>query len=258
MAYAMCGGCGETDPNKACVGCLHFASPPAPAARTGADAMKPAKGWNETIQSDEFKALSASPPAREEAPAEGAGEWTPTRGQVINAICNASPFGPDYKHPDLLRMSDAILAIRNRTSEPEAGAVAWRDRFVVSRDGREWSDWNYHDEFPPARPVEQQVEMLFTRPAPATADKLRPSEGTHWWNPENDEEGFSCWGDAFEDATFMGWDAPVRLERAKKLPDVWAVRIDIDTTGDGEADDYEIRLFDTEAQALAALNEQPQ
>lgn len=87
-------------------------------------------------------------------------------------------------------------------------------------------------------------------PAP---DALRPSTGTHWWNPDNDEEGFSCWGDAFEDATFNGWDAPVRLELAKRLPDVWAVRIDLDTDGDGEADDYEARLFDTEAQALAAL-----
>ena len=43
--------------------------------------------------------------------------WRPTRGQVINAICNASPFGPDYKHPDLLRMSDAILALRPQTAE---------------------------------------------------------------------------------------------------------------------------------------------
>ena len=43
--------------------------------------------------------------------------WRPTRGQVINAICNSSPFGPDYKHSDLLRMSDAILALRPQTAE---------------------------------------------------------------------------------------------------------------------------------------------
>lgn len=62
----------------------------------------------------------SSNPCQLEAPAEGAGEWNPTRGQVINAICNSSPFGPDYKHPDLLRMSDAILALRARSSAPEA------------------------------------------------------------------------------------------------------------------------------------------
>lgn len=35
----------------------------------------------------------------------------PTRGQIINAVCHSSPFGPDYKHPDLLRISEAILAL---------------------------------------------------------------------------------------------------------------------------------------------------
>nr|WP_303683013.1 hypothetical protein [Brevundimonas naejangsanensis] len=97
---------------------------------------------------------------------------------------------------------------------------------------------------------------LYTTPPAPEAEKLPISAGTHWWHPDNDESGFTCWGDAFEDATDGGWDGPVRLERARRLPDVWAVRIDMDTDGDGEADDYEVRLFATEAEALAALQQE--
>ncbi len=131
--------------------------------------------------------------ARKQAPAEGAGDLT--RGQIINAICNASPFGPDYKHPDLLRMSDAILALRDRTSEPEAGAVAWidfkpgsypplngewfvakcpqavrvvhyadkGDRLPIDHTGWAW----------PSLPTHWMRLRDYTHPAPATADKLQ-------------------------------------------------------------------------------------
>ncbi len=75
-------------------------------------------------------------------------------------------------------------------------AVAWRDRFVVSRDGKEWSDWEYHDDFPPMRPTEQHVEALYTHPAPSPASA---------WKPERDQvvEFLSDW---FENKVFGFYD----------------------------------------------------
>ena len=125
-----------------------------------ADAMKPAKGWNETIQSDDFKALSASPPAREEAPelaledaklfgvgfiVDGQrvspdrvtvcrGEEAPAEGAVGRLLYEAfwkrnggnEPAWCDQSSA-IRNMWDAIAddaqALRNRTSEPEAGEV---------------------------------------------------------------------------------------------------------------------------------------
>jgi hypothetical protein len=44
-----------------------------------------------------------------------------------------------------------------------------------------------------------------------------------------------------------------KLGRATEHDPVWALRIDFDTTGDGEADDYEIRLFKSVDDAHAYL-----
>lgn len=136
----------------------------------------------------------------------------------------------------------------------DAGADCWRHTRLAMAAGDEIVGYPSF-----SRADMAELARLHTHPAtpPAPeAEKLPLSVGTHWWNPDNDESGFTCWGDAFEDATDGGWDGPVRLERARQLLDVWAVRIGMDTDGDGEMDDYEVRLFATEAEALAALQQE--
>lgn len=116
------------------------------------------------------KLLAASPPAREEAPAEGAGdEWKVRLDHHLDWMIKAGQIdreaGGDGKSPLIVTSlyhlaQDAIhaLALRNRTSEPEAGAVG-----VVC--GTAQADMHTAD-----LPVGTK---LFTHPAPATADKLR-------------------------------------------------------------------------------------
>ena len=103
-------------------------------------------------------AEAASPPAREEAPVEGAGE-------------------PKY-FAAFMGESDAL---RNRTSEPEAGAVAWLTRGMNGRgDWMQWevcsekraSQWRGDVAYRIGRRQVIQVREI-THPAPATADKLR-------------------------------------------------------------------------------------
>lgn len=134
----------------------------------------------------------------------------------------------------------------------DALARLFASRWIAAQEEGEWEGDATAEGARDLDELTAVAAALATRPAPET-EKTRLSAGTHWWNPDNDEEGFSCWGDAFEDATFYGRDGPVRLERAARLPDVWAACIDLDTDGDGEVDDHEIHLFSTEQDALAAL-----
>jgi hypothetical protein len=69
--------------------------------------------------------------------------------------------------------------------------------------------------------------------------------GDMWWNPGNDEAGFSHWSDAFEDANEDLEDWSVELHRARRLPPVWAALVWVD----GER---KIKVFATEAEADAA------
>lgn len=62
-----------------------------------------------------------------------------------------------------------------------------------------------------------------------------------WWNPGNDEAGFTHYADAFEDANEDGEDYSVELNRGIVLPSVWAALID-----------GKIKVFATEAEADAA------
>lgn len=90
----------------------------------------------------------------------------------------------------------------------------------------------------------------------ATAAAVEALEaGDLWWDPNDPEEGHNSMEDAFGHATQWDCDGPVELSRARSLPNVWALKINIDTTGDGEADDYEIRLFATLAEAEAVQAE---
>ncbi len=46
---------------------------------------------------------------------------------------------------------------------------------------------------------------------------------------------------------------PVRISTLYRGPVMWAVNMPVDTDGDGETDDYELRFFDSEELAIAAL-----
>lgn len=73
----------------------------------------------------------------------------------------------DWKIADRLLLA---LSLRNRTSEPEAGAVAWRAR--MRPDG----EWMVLDaKYVPSRAADSAVEVqpLFDHPAAPSADKLR-------------------------------------------------------------------------------------
>lgn len=148
------------------------------------------------------------------------------------------------KHGDAQANRDALVRL-------------FASRWIAAQEEGEWAGDAMVEGARDLDELTAVAAALATAPVPE-AEKTSLSAGTHWWNPENDEEGFSCWGDAFDDAIFYGWDRPVRLERATRLPDVWAARIDLDTDGDGEADDHEIHLFATEQEALAALQAEPE
>lgn len=71
---------------------------------------------------------------------------------------------------------------------------------------------------------------------------VKPTDGDLWWNPDNYEDGFLHWADAFENANEDGADYSVELHRARKLPPVWGALVWID----GE---QKIKIFATEAEA---------
>ncbi|WP_046652498.1 hypothetical protein [Brevundimonas diminuta] len=92
------------------------------------------------------------------------------------------------------------------------------------------------------------VVERYTHPAP---DALR--EANLWWNAEDWEQTFNSLEDAYDEATGGEMRGVAKLGRATEHDPVWALRIDFDTTGDGEADDYEIRLFKSVDDAHAYL-----
>lgn len=203
------------------------------------------------------------------------------------------PAAPDAAGADWRSIPQATVAadslareipnLRARSSEPGGGAVGSAEREVgravyerievlmqrnPSPASSDWVELDYLSHL--AESVEEidgydgPLTPLATTPHPgasssepadARGGEVALSLGKHWWNPENDEAGFTHWMDAFEDATYSGHDhQPIRLERAAKLPDVWAARFDLDTDGDGEVDDHEVRLFATKDEAEAALS----
>lgn len=125
--------------------------------------------------------MTASPPAREEAPAEGAGALDRAKLDKPMDLHIALDFAdnphrfdslaaPADTKEELYRALKTIAAaLRNRTSEPEAGAVAWRFPSVLQPGLMMFTD------APPKDP--NSAEPVYTHPAPApataTADKLR-------------------------------------------------------------------------------------
>lgn len=186
---------------------------------------------------------------RHEAPAEGAGE----REEIARIIDPAAflfaadeLMKGDPSQFNALSKADRILDLRARSSAPEARegeAVAY-----VDDSERGSIRWGRNSASIP------NGTELFTHPAAPSADKLRT--GNLWWNADDWETTFADIEDAYEAATGGYGIGVARLGRATEHDAVWAVCIDCDTTGDGEADDREIRLFATEdeaRQALAAL-----
>jgi len=109
-----------------------------------------------------------------------------------------------------------------------------------------WEGWQARASINPGGPEAlARIEAL-----EAEIERLKgadPYKADLWWNPSNDEAGFTHFSDAFEDANEDGGDWSVELHRGRKLPPVWGAIID----------GY-IRLFSTEAEAEAArsaLNE---
>jgi len=127
----------------------------------------------------------------------------------------------------------------------DAQPVAWR---VTNRaTGHEQLFWKPPADLPFNR-ERFSTEPLYTHPAP---DALRVAN--LWWNAEDWEQTFNSLEDAYDAATGGEMRGVAKLGRATEHDPVWALRIDFDTTGDGETDDYEIRLFATSKEAHAYL-----
>lgn len=91
--------------------------------------------------------------------------------------------------------------------------------------------------------IERLDAMLAASPqGEGSSADVKPTDGDLWWNPDNYEDGFLHWADAFENANEDGADYSVELHRARKLPPVWGALVWID----GE---QKIKIFATEAEA---------
>ena len=133
--------------------------------------------YKPTVVLSERNVSRASPPAREEAPAEGAGEREEI-ARIVDpgawALQDEILARPDarregiaqYTAPSLTK-ADRIRALRNRTSEPEAGPVAWRWRSKQNPDA--WYQIDACD----VKMHRERGDEVQPIPAPATADKLK-------------------------------------------------------------------------------------
>ena len=223
--------------------------------------------------------------ARDEAPSEGVGEVLDAaeQGRLAAVINMLEPVAENNETVRLYGKEVAVLlkALRARSSAPEAReaiAVFCEKRAeqcemsddvsqqVHGRGLREAAIVARTLNAPEAREVEAgcpnghqpgcecdvaEEDVARSKPAAAapSADKLRIDL---WWNAEDWETTFDNIEDAYEAATNAEMRGVAALGRATQHDTVFAARIDIDTTGDGDADDYEIRLFATREEALAA------
>lgn len=87
-----------------------------------------------------------------------------------------------------------------------------------------------------------EVGLAASPQGESSSADVKPTDGDLWWNPDNYEDGFLHWADAFENANEDGVDYSVELHRARKLPPVWGALVWID----GE---QKIKIFATEAEA---------
>ena len=141
---------------------------------------------------DDILDVFASPPAREEAPAEGVGVKKACavfqeaiddfEADVADVLSEGSERA-DLWDREITVNIDTLktvmsAALRNRTSEPEAGAVAWRVRWKPLERSQPGAWREPMTERPKDEDfVGYEIQPLFDRPAPATADKLREAAG---------------------------------------------------------------------------------
>jgi hypothetical protein len=149
-----------------------------------------------------------------------------------------------YKIPLITEMADRIEAL---TAERDD----WKKRHFKMRDERDkkaiaaknYADFN-HEWRKRAERAEADNARLRGRPATSVPDYCYDDE----W------ESTMPWDLRNELVEFADLTTPVPVYTLFKGPTQWAVNIPIDTDGDGEADDFELAWFDSEAEALAALN----
>lgn len=147
--------------------------------------------------------LMRAPPARKEAPAEGAGDaWKPLYdrhgylndpeglARIRSGLLEVKDWhdlpGAIVNCNSLARLLDTIDALRSRTSEPEAGAAAWNVTLAPDTDP-DWPEARELDSkvFYVLRPDGRKLGVVAAdeddarstirelHPAPATADKLK-------------------------------------------------------------------------------------
>nr|WP_313429405.1 hypothetical protein [Brevundimonas diminuta] len=187
-----------------------------------------------------LSALRAQPPAREDAqPVAKPAPFDP--GGIGHAMFQAFH---DYR-------ADYVLSTDGADYEPTLFERNLIEDFFCGLMAEEAF-------FGPIRALYSQ-RRLFAEPEPkpvqsdilAAPDALR--EANLWWNAEDWEQTFNSLEDAYDEATGGEMRGVAKLGRATEHDPVWALRIDFDTTGDGEADDYEIRLFKSVDDAHAYL-----
>lgn len=83
---------------------------------------------------------------------------------------------------------------------------------------------------------------------------INPNVADLWWVHDDPEAGYDDADEAFEYGNGYGPEPGiVQLQRARRLPNVWATRIVLTRDEDGEPDDTEVRCFHTKAEAEAAI-----
>lgn len=100
----------------------------------------------------------------------------------------------------------------------------------------------------------EAAEAEVVRLKAEVAGPLPPHAGDLWWDANDGESGYTDPYEAYEAVTdWTGNDYPVELSRGRSLPHVWAVRVTLTRDDAGDPDDTEVQLFNTEAEAQAAL-----
>ncbi len=101
------------------------------------------------------------------------------------------------------------------------------------------------------------VALALDRFAAARVAAEREREPAYVYNPE-DWEATYVWGDRalladHEEVNWRGRDAPIHFKTLIQGPDKWAANVVLTRDEAGDPDDEEIRWFDSEEEALAAI-----
>ena len=129
---------------------------------------------------------------------------------------------------------EAIFALPAVTVQ--AQIIAERDQWIQHAKNAVWAD-------------SEEVKLLAADNARLRATAIQTPDYCY-----DEWESTMPWDRRNELLEFADLTRPVPVYTLFKGPTQWAVNIPIDTDGDEEADDFEPAWFDSEAEALAALN----